>query len=914
MVMNADKLRATGTGDWLAQLKNILQLGPDDQRDYGNDPKAEHRSTKKAVKVLLSNLRKGASKTPDVDTTHDDKNMVVFNAVDRLIQDKVDKSTSTPRKTKLEALAKFEDVLKQELAAKANKNGAIDSTWQSKIKDALQALRTEELDKILLNNGQNALENELDKLILNKDQKALAKVLQNKDNNEPPKLLEHCVKKMLASNEGKKALESSNNLSVNALKVLRDPQLAEDLLTSCNSTALDGVDFSTYLTSLGDKKDDILAKVMQANLKKPLPTQPPNEKQVAANDQATSFGAMARQMDPAKFAQLAKPLLTSKSGKKMLVDNPKLAGELFSSIDPAALDNFDFGKAFGNAKDDILIDSIHLLSERPSSSGNGNGKPPLALDTKLFKMLATKIDPTVWNDKTATTGPRKGLGPRVGMELWNAGGYQEICDLIKHDVDTSLPTVLNFLVPAEKEGTHSGFVEPMQHIIAPYLRDVGRLEAKDPTLKDKEKEKAEGAQKIFKALAAKLKEDEEKKVKTTVTTLTSWKELQKSEWMKAFNEKPGTIWGFENVRAPYVQAGHASTKKSRPLRMWELWDALGVGPQDYDDLLTDPEGYADKKVAKAAQTIKDKKSTRVEYGDIKDLDEFLEEFKKDAKTVMLEFAAQMPKGTFADSAKEAGFMEGKFLGGLACKAGLWWAKEQKEPIYYCLDGINMDDVTNYKKLKNTAIDDFLSGRTIKKHNEVITMVEVREILKNWEDLKYKNEKDQDEDVVKFVYKGKILSGDDLQEKIKKWKADLAQVNKLNPTPAPDYKTFTNQLNKIDPKLLIKLGNEKDVKKANSEAREIVKKHGYFVKLANTKPHIALKYIMSKCDTLGEYGLISKGLPPAAVAFKDAIDAKDNNKIATAESDVRNEIKKCHKDYQAPLESALFRQPTTGSTL
>jgi hypothetical protein len=918
MVMNADELRATGTGDWLAQLKNILQLGPDDQRDYGNDPKAEWRKTKTAVKVLLSNLRKGLSKTPDGDTTDADKDTVIFNAVDRLIQDKVAKSTTNPRKTKLEAIAKFEDVLKQELAAKANKNGAIANTWQGKINDALQALRTEELDKILLNNGQNALEVELDKLILNKDQKALAKVLENNDKNAPPKLLEHCVKKMLASNEGKKALESSYILSENAFKVLRDPQLAEDLLTSCNSKALNSPAFGDYVKTVGDQKDDILTKLMQANLKKPLPTQPPKKKQDAANDQAASFGVMGRQMDPAKFTQLAKPLLTSKSGKKMLADNPKLAGELISSIDPAELANVDLDKALGTDKEDILIDSIHLLSERPSSSGNGNGKPPLALDTKLFKMLATKIDPKVWNDKTPTTGPRKGLGPRVGMELWNAGGYQEICDLIKHGVDTSLCTVLDFEMKG-KEGSHSGFVEPMQHIIAPYLRDVGRLEAKDSTLTDVEKPKAEGAQKIFKALAAKLKDDEEKaaklkedekkKFKSTVTTLTSWSDLQKSEWMTAFKEKPGTIWGFENVRAPYVQAGHGNTKKSRPLRMWELWDALGVERQTYDDLLKDPEGYADKTVARAAQKIKDKKSTRVEYGDIKNMDEFLEAFKKDAKTVLLEFAAQMPKGTFADSEKEAGFMQGKFMGGLACKAGLWWAKEQKEPIYYCLDGINMDDVTNYKILKNTAIDDFLSGRTSKRHNEVITMVEVREILKNWEDLKYKNEKDQDEDVVKFVYKGKILSGPELDDNIKKWKSDLKQVNTANPTPAPDYKTFTNQLNKIDPNLLGELG-KKDVKTANREAREIVKKHGYFIKLANTKPHIALKYIMSKCDTLAkdEYKLISKGLPPAAVALKDALASKDINKIATAEKDVRSEIANCNKAYREPLESALFPKP------
>jgi hypothetical protein len=906
MGMNADELRATGTGDWLAQLKTILQLGADDERDYGKKPKAEHRSTKTAVKVLLSNLRQGVKKTPDGNTTEDDKKMIVFNAVDQLIRDKVNKSKSTPRKTTLEAVAMFEDVLKQEFAAKANTKDEVSDSWQKLMRDAVQALRSEALDKI---NDQNALEIELDKLLPNKDQKSIAKVLEDKDNNEPHKLLEHCVRKMLASDEGKKAIESSTARSMNAIKSVRDPKLGFDLLTSIDAIALDGPEFGKYAKSLGDDKDEILSKAMVANLKKPLPTNP-SEKQFAASSQASSFAAMAKEMDPAEFAKLAKTLLKSKEGKQLLVDNPKLGGALLSSIDPAALKDFDFETTFGPAKEDILVEAIHMLSVKSSSSGNGNANPPAALDPKLFKLLATKVDPKIWNDKTATTPSRKGLGTRVGMELWNAGGYEQICDLIAHGVDTSLPTRLTFNQPEWKEGTHSGFVEPMQHIVAKYLRDVGKLEKDGNSLTGDAKTKAEGAQKVFAALAAKEKEDKENKVESTVKGITSWSELQKSEWMKAFNEKPGTIWGFEHVRMPYVQAGHDHKKGSRPLRMWELWDALGPDQKTYEELLKNPKVYTKAKVEEAATKIKNKESTRIDYEDIKDLDAFVEEFKKQATKVLLEFAAQMPKGTFADSAGTAGFQEGKFLGGLACKAGLWWAKEQKEPVYYCLDGIDMNDVTNYKKLKSTAIDDYLSGRIKRKHDEVITMVEIREILKNWDDLKFTNKKGQEEDVVKFVWKGKILSGDDLQKKLKEWQDEMKQVNEAHPTPAPDYKTFTDRLNKIDTGLLAQLGKETDAKKANREAREIVKRHGYFVKLARTKPHIALKYIMYKCDTLITYGLISEDLPDAATALKDALDAKDNKKIKTAAGDVDSEIENCHKDYRAPLKKALLRHPVT----
>ena len=782
MVMNAEDFEGTGTGDWLKQLKKILQLGADDNRDYGNDPKAEHRSTKTAVKLLLSNLRKGVGKMPDGNTNQNDKDMVVFKAVELLIRDKVAKSKegkSKTKKTKLEALAKFEDVLRQEFAAQANKKGALDNTWDAKIKEALEALRVEELDKLVLNKDQDELETMIDA-----------------NSTEPRKLREHCVRKMLASEDGKKALALKSHVSVNALNAVRDPAMSVDLIASLNPSAYGGKEFGSYVKSLGNAKDDILADALLALSKRPLPTDKTAEKK--AKEQALAFTNMAKSMDPAEFAKLAKKILNSNEGKQALVDNPKLGGALFSSIDPDALQDFDFDVAFPNAKDDILGEALLTLSQKKPVTNDGDSKPPANLDPKLFKLLATTVDAKVWNDKTATAGVRKGLGARVSMELWNAGGYEQVCDLIKHGVDTSLPTRVTEDVKGDREGFYSGFVQPTQHIISKYLRDVGRLEANDPSLEGVAKTKAEGAKKIFAALDSK-----EKQVEGTAKTLNKWSEVKGSEMIKAFEEKPGTIWGFEDVRMPYVQAGHESDKGSRPLRMWELWDALGVNAKSYGELLQDPEGFANKKVQEAAQTIKNKESKRVKYADIKDLDAFVEEFKKEAKAVLLEFAAQLPKGTLADISKEAGFEEEKFLGGLACKAGLWWAKEQKEPVYYCLDGVDMKDVIDYKKLKNAAIDDFLAGQSKKKHDEVITMVEIREILKNWDDLKFKNEKGEDEDVVKLVVKGKILTGDDLKDKVKQWKEDMEKVNKAkeNRTPAPDFKTFTNELNKIDPGLL-----------------------------------------------------------------------------------------------------------------
>ena len=322
-----------------------------------------------------------------------------------MITDKVKESTSTPKKTKLEALAMFEDALKQELAAKANKNGAIDNSWQTMIGDSLQALRVEELDRIRTDDGQDALETELDKLLLNKDEAGLTKIVETLDQRESPKLLEHCVRKLLGTNEGKKALESKTHLSMNALKVVRDPKLAADLLGSINLTALGGQEYLEFVKSLGDKKDDILIDAMKAISQRPLPTDP-LQKEFAVNDQSKSFDDMAQELDPANFAKMAKAMLNSKEGKQALAANPKTGGYLLSRLTSKDLENVDFDASLGPAKNDVLAEAMVMLSEKPLA--DGKVKPPETLDPKLFKLLASKIDATAWNDKAATTGAARG--------------------------------------------------------------------------------------------------------------------------------------------------------------------------------------------------------------------------------------------------------------------------------------------------------------------------------------------------------------------------------------------------------------------------------------------------------------------------------------------------------------------------
>ncbi|GFJ87052.1 hypothetical protein [Phytohabitans rumicis] len=70
------------------------------------------------------------------------------------------------------------------------------------------------------------------------------------------------------------------------------------------------------------------------------------------------------------------------------------------------------------------------------------------------------------------------------------------------------------------------------------------------------------------------------------------------------------------------------------------------------------------------------------------------------------------------------------------------------PVYYCLDGIKDDDVIYYKTRKTAAINEFLKGSlNRKRHVEVITLAETREILLNWDEL---------QTVVKFYRRGELL--------------------------------------------------------------------------------------------------------------------------------------------------------------
>src|SRR5581483_9356334 len=121
----------------------------------------------------------------------------------------------------------------------------------------------------------------------------------------------------------------------------------------------------------------------------------------------------------------------------------------------------------------------------------------------------------------------------------------------------------------------------------------------------------------------------------------------------------------------------------------------------------------------------------------------------------------LPYIKFMEQAQQTGKNPGKLLPSFACKTGIWWARSQDRPLYYCIDGLNMQDVVNYKAFKTKAINGYLSALgtptanvlTLRAFQDVITLAEVREILLHWSDL-WKT--------VRIVEMGKILDTKDAE--------------------------------------------------------------------------------------------------------------------------------------------------------
>jgi hypothetical protein len=473
----------------------------------------------------------------------------------------------------------------------------------------------------------------------------------------------------------------------------------------------------------------------------------------------------------------------------------------------------------------------------------------------------------------------------------------------------------------------SGQEDEAEQLVKEREKDLERL---NEALEKKEAEpgKVDGAEKILQALA--------KSGKATCLTKYDGKDgdsVKESPMIKAFVDKPGTIWGFEDVRRPYVQAARETEKGQQPIRMWEIWDAVdsAIGEKGYNYLYQDPDAAIPefveigvKKITKLIRT-----PDHIDYAGA-DETKFIEKFREQAESYLKHLAKTPPKGQFAAVNDPAGVQSAKLMGGLGCKAGLHWAKEKGEPVYYCIDGIDMKQATSYKQTRNDNIQAKLDDPNKPVFAEVITFAEIREILKHWD----KDKEDDLSGTVKFFAQGKLIERDD--PCIQKWIKDMQGVDETaGHRPAPKADKYKDRLDKLNPDLFKHLdeGGPKDKtepdpddkdpeatkkrmdgKNADRNALRIMRASANLKRSARGKLDLLLAFLKTKqCLVLSDWSLIPKGL---AETFEAARDAENELDREAPLGLLKKKLALVHVEYRAAIEAKLlepFLPKTTATT-
>jgi hypothetical protein len=141
---------------------------------------------------------------------------------------------------------------------------------------------------------------------------------------------------------------------------------------------------------------------------------------------------------------------------------------------------------------------------------------------------------------------------------------------------------------------------------------------------------------------------------------------------------------------------------------------------------------------------------------------------------------------------------------------------------------------------------------------------------------------------------------------------MEQSNKeAGRTPAPSRKNFEAALAQIDPSIMDRLNSAITLgvpeKEVDMDARDIVRKAGYVLKIAKARPEYVLKYLMSKCEVLAAYVLI----PQAAAKFGKLVSLEppaDKKTVTEVGAELIEVLKKCPPYFRQPLGEALVRHP------
>lgn len=926
MVMSAEELRAQG--DWIAELRRILQQGPAADRD-ANGPQGKRRSTKAAVSLVLDSLTKGAALARDQDTSEQDIRKVVFNAVDRLVADKV--SLSTKGKDLQQALDGFEARLRTAVASRAGKSDAVDPEFEVMLHEAIQAIRFDERKKAYEAGGGTPDERrDFRRSMITSPEGLLAiavnpafgsSVIEEMAQNDlaqwqdparaqDPKFVASLRKIHRSGSPAAKALIAQRMLgrADGCTALVANPVFGGELLADCDAAALQAMDLDQMF---GPGKAAVAAEGTLALVNSTLPDK---------------FGISHRQLDPAQLHQLTQAVdadtwndegthrrgLGARVGQALW--KAKQYDEIVSLID-GGMDTSLAARADGETGRGVYSGFVqplqHVLSkllrdvDAVDQAKAENEARCDALRKELVPRMAELQDAL----------PKKKLGWALALAdanaLANGGDPVAALQALKALAKEVATAGSKIRAPSDEQTRQQQSYETR---IAPFdappaKHDLG-TRATPPDIA--------GVKKIYEALLAKGEDAPGGPI-----SLTTWAEVKGSDMIAAFEAEAGTIWGFEDIRMPFVQAAHESNvelqREAGPLRMMEIWDAVkpSFPPAAYEQLLTDPPAAAKVFVDMALKGDGLKRF----LAEAADLAEFKRNFEIDATAFLLEFAARIPKGLqggdftdvtgrttqrsgetvrMSDVSGVGSSGEQSYLASVACKVGLWLAKEQDKPVYYCLDGVNMDDVINYKEVKNRAIAQFIDSGGLAENapgfREVVTMQEVREILRNWDELKRQN----GDNLVRFFIKGVEITGDELDTKVQKWRQAMIDANtRAGRAKAPPKATFSAQLQALDKRLLTDIP---DTEEGDKDARDLVRKSGYLMKVAKTRPAILLKYLINRCAVLETYRLLSPQLKTAAAAFAQPPVGADLPRLRKA---LAREIKNCHASFRVPLTATLL---------
>jgi hypothetical protein len=378
------------------------------------------------------------------------------------------------------------------------------------------------------------------------------------------------------------------------------------------------------------------------------------------------------------------------------------------------------------------------------------------LMTWVFKVIQTPQ----WND------PKTELAARGLNLLWTAGDYDGICKLITDGVDCTLSA--KAWGGPDREGVYTGYIQPTTHVLGRYLKSISLLDT------DGEKgltdvARVRGAQQIVQVLG---------KLTPPPKIVLHYPTINECQMVTLFDTDPGTgtIWGFEDVRLPYVQAARDRKNGQRPLRMLDMWDAITPVFKDYHKLISHPRATIASCVAKGVESVRAGiRDRNRQYEGIKEA-QYIPQFERMCKDFLTYFAARRPYGAYVEPTSRSGKAQAKLLTGYACTVGIHWSADRNIPLYYCLDGLNMDDVFNYKSYKVKEIDAYLGGldkssEELLDHGpfqEVITLAEVREIIRRWDKFKH---------VVRFVENGVLVPPEVAEARVLKWQVALGLAEK-----------------------------------------------------------------------------------------------------------------------------------------